>query len=73
MALPSSPLMGGGPPALPEPTRGTSISLSLHSSGNNETGLTGKTLKKTNTQVYYNSDKMRYRTGKLFSFLYYNN
>ncbi len=52
MALPSSPLMGGGPPALPEPTRGTSISLSLHSSGNNETGLTGKTLKKTNTQVY---------------------
>ena len=45
MALPISPMMSG------DPTRGTSVSLSLHSSVNEVQFQNGRSLKKTNTQV----------------------
>ena len=50
MQLPTSPMMGGSS-SIPDPTRGTSVSLSLHSSVNEAGFHSGKSLKKTNTQV----------------------
>ena len=52
MAQPISPTLGGGPGMNGgDPTRGTSVSLSLHSSVNEAGFLAGRPLKKTNTQV----------------------